>query len=91
MSADPSHGAGAHRHDPLAPNRNIEWRREAILTGAQRAEYSIDQLDHHTAVTSRNDTATRATGHRIAGLHLERQATSPVLRDREQMEAGEVE
>src|SRR5699024_4301225 len=77
------HRANALEADPAAlappnPHRSASpWR--------------VDHLDHHSAVTSRNDTATRATGHRVAGLHLERQATSPVLRDREQMEAGEVE
>lgn len=32
--------AGAHRRDPPAPDHDIEWRSEAIPTGAQQAEYS---------------------------------------------------
>src|SRR5699024_8827074 len=49
----------------------------------------IDHLNHHTAVTSRDDSAAGATGDRTAGLHLEQQARWS-LRHRDQVEAGEV-
>src|SRR5699024_7467059 len=50
----------------------------------------IDYLDHHSAVTRGDDSATRASGHWIAGLDLEHQART-ALHHRGQMEAGEIE
>ncbi|CAM4110766.1 hypothetical protein HEMA109418_09415 [Helcobacillus massiliensis] len=51
---------------------------------------SIDHLDHHPAVTGGDDPAAGAAHDRIAGLHLKHQARRS-LRDRDQVEAGEVE
>ena len=50
----------------------------------------INHLDHHTAVTSSDDSAAGTALDRNAGLHLEHQARGS-LRDRDQVEAGEVE
>ena len=50
----------------------------------------IDHLDHHTAVTSRDDSTAGAARDRIAGLRFERQARWS-LRHRDQVEAWEVE
>lgn len=51
---------------------------------------SIDHLDHHPAVTGGDDPAARASGHWIAGLHLEHQP-GPRLRNCHQMKAREVQ
>ncbi len=50
----------------------------------------INHLDHHTAVTSSDDSAAGTALDRNAGLLLEHQARGS-LRDRDQVEAGEVE
>ena len=51
---------------------------------------SIDHLDHHPAMTGGDDPAAGASGHWIAGLHLEHQP-GPGLRDCHQMKAREVQ
>jgi hypothetical protein len=46
------------------------------------------QLDHHRAVTRRDDPTARTACHRVAGLHLEHQTTLSALRDCDQVKAG---
>ena len=78
---------GRHRADALETDPATLTPPDPHRTARPR---SIDHLDHHPAVTGGDNPATGASGHWIAGLHLEHQSR-PGLRDGHQMKAQEVQ